>query len=124
MMGVHRVLIFNIQKEDTEMGTEQQYMGASLGEFQINKADEFLVNGNLVIGNMFDEMTLNVFKVHENGGRGELLDRYEYRYPVVPTGGGMLGGSVKGVVRKIRSMMLERTFSEFEKTNNYGILFV
>ncbi|WP_259638633.1 hypothetical protein [Bacillus cereus] len=82
------------------------------------------MSGNLVIGAMFDEMTLNVFKIQENGGRGELLDQYEYRYPVVPTGGGLLGGSVKGVVRKIRIMMLERTFDEFERTNNQGIKFV
>lgn len=98
------------------MGTEQ-YIGEPLGEFQINKSEEFMVSGNLLMGNMFDEMTLNVFKVQENGGRGELVDRHMYRYPVAPAGGKL------NLMRKIRNMMLERTFTEFEKTNNHGILF-
>ncbi|MCP1322070.1 hypothetical protein [Bacillus sp. S0628] len=104
------------------MSTEQQYMRASLGEFQINKSDEFLVSGNLVMGIMFDEMTLNVFKVQENGGCGELLEQHTQRYPVAPTGG-VFGGKLN-VMRKLRSMMLERALFEFEKTNNHGILFV
>ncbi|MBE7114244.1 hypothetical protein ACTFR8_24375 [Bacillus cereus group sp. MYBK15-3] len=98
------------------MGTEQ-YIGESLGEFQINKPDEYMVSGNILLGTLFDEMTLNVFKVQENGGRGELLEQHTRRYPVAPTGGKF------NLMRKFRNVMLERTFMEFEKTNNHGILF-
>ncbi|MFV1457517.1 hypothetical protein, partial [Bacillus mycoides] len=61
------------------MGAEK-YIGESLGEFQINKPEEFMVSGNLLMGNIYDEMTLNVFKIQENGGRGELLEQHTRRY--------------------------------------------
>ncbi|KLA04834.1 hypothetical protein CN495_08870 [Bacillus thuringiensis] len=99
---------------------EYKQTGESLGEFRTNKEHEFVVSGEVVFGNMFDEMTVNVFKLQENGGRGELVEQHTRRYPVVQFGKESVG--VK-LVRKFRSRMLEKTFSDFEETNEHGILF-
>lgn len=106
----------------TETKTMQYVQtGESLGEFRTNKESEFVVSGDLEMGSVWDRMTLNVFKVQENGGRGELVEQYTRRYPVAPFG--RLAGSDFNVIRKFRSSMLEKTFMDFEKNNKQGILF-
>lgn len=94
-------------------------MYGDLGEFRINKSEEFVVIGNVDLGEMFDEMTLKVFKLQENGGRGELLKIYTYHLPSVSN-----NTDIGKKMRARRSQMLEYWLTEFEQDNMYGILFI